>query len=198
MKLRYSQTSPFVRKVCMTAIECGVELEMVPTNAWAPDTDLVNDNPLSKVPALILDNGVSLYDSAVICEYIDSLHSGHKLFPQELHERFRQLTLQALADGIMDAAVAVRVETTSRPEDKRWNNWVQRQQAAISRGLDVLEKEVGHWGGVFLIGPITVIAALSYLEFRQICDWRKDRPHLAHWYQTTHNRRSVRETEPTE
>ncbi|MBC7908566.1 MAG: glutathione S-transferase N-terminal domain-containing protein [Rhodospirillaceae bacterium] len=198
MKLRYSPTSPFARKVLITAIECGVELELVTTNAWAPGTDLVQDNPLSKVPALVLDNGECIYDSPVICEYLDSLHHGHKLIPQEGHERFRQLTLQALADGIMDAAVQIRIETTMRPEDKRWNGWIERQQAAITRGLDELEKEVGHWGGVFLMGPITVVAALSYLEFRQVCDWRNQRPHLAHWFQTIHNRRSVRETEPKE
>ncbi len=198
MKLRSSATSPFVRKVRMTAIECGVELELVPTNAWAADTDLVGDNPLSKVPALVLDNGETLFDSPVICEYLDSLHAGHKLFPHESHERFRQLRVQALADGIMDAAVQIRVENTLRPEDKRWSGWIDRQQAAITRALDALEKDVGHWGGVFLIGGITVVAALAYLDLRQVCDWRAGRPHLAHWYTTTHNRRSVRETEPVE
>jgi glutathione S-transferase len=198
MKLRYSVASPFARKVRITAIECGVELEMVTTNAWAPDTDLVNDNPLSKIPALVLEDGQVLFDSPVICEYLDTLHTGHKLFPADSHERFRQLKLQALADGIMDAAVQIRIETAIRPEDKRWNGWIERQQNAISRALDYLEKEVGHWGGVFLIGPITVVAALSYLDFRKVCDWRNNRPHLAHWYQTTHNRRSVRDTEPVE
>lgn len=198
MKLRYSVPSPFARKVRMTAIECGVELELVPTNAWAADTDLMNDNPLCKIPALVLDNGETLFDSPVICEYLDTLHSGHKLFPHESHERFRQLRLQALADGILDAAVQIRIETATRPEDKRWNGWIERQMAAVSRALDALEKDVGHWGGVFLIGPITVAAALGYLDFRQIADWRQGRPHLAHWYTTIHNRRSVRETEPVE
>lgn len=198
MKLRYSLTSPFVRKVRMTAMECGVELALVATNAWAPETDLVQDNPLCKVPALVLDNGEVLYDSPVICEYLDTLHSGHKLFPQDSQERFRQLKLQALADGIMDAAVQIRIETAIRPEDKRWTGWIERQQAAITRALDALEKDVGHWDGVFLIGPITVVAALSYLEFRQVCDWRHQRPHLARWHQTIHNRRSVYETEPNE
>ncbi|MGE5518099.1 MAG: glutathione S-transferase N-terminal domain-containing protein [Bacteroidota bacterium] len=198
MKLRSSATSPFVRKVRMTAIECGVELELVPTNAWAPDTDLVGDNPLSKVPALVLDNGDTLFDSPVICEYLDTLHTGHKLFPHEPQERFRQLRVQALGDGILDAAVQIRVETAIRPEDKRWEGWIERQQGAITRSLDELEKTVSHWGGVFLIGGVTVMAALGYLDLRKVCDWRHGRPHLAHWYTTTHNRRSVRETEPVE
>jgi len=201
MKLRYSHTSPYARKAWMTAIECGVDdkLEMIKTNAWASEADFVAENPLSKIPALTLDNGTVLYDSPVICEYLDSLHSGHKLFPDHPVERWRQLTLQALADGILDAAVAIRIEQTIRPEDKRWDGWMDRQQAAIFRSLDVLEKEVGHWGGVFLIGPISVACALGYLDFRKaVADWRTGRPHLTHWFTTIHNRRSVRDTEPQE
>lgn len=198
MKLRYSVTSPFSRKVVMAAIECGLDSQIAlePTNAWAPDTDLVHHNPLSKVPALVLANGEALFDSPVICEYIDSLHTGHKLFPHEPTDRWRQLRLQALGDGIMDAAVQIRVESTTRPADKRWDGWIERQQAAIARSLDLLERDVGHWSGVFLIGPITLVAALGYLDFRETTDWRKGRPHLAHWYSTTQNRRSVRESIP--
>jgi glutathione S-transferase len=199
MKLRYSHTSPYARKVWMTLIECGLEdrVELVKTNAWAPDTDLVADNPLSKVPALVLADGSALYDSPVICEYLDSLHNGHKLFPAAGAERWRQLKLQALADGILDAAVAVRIEATLRPEDKRWDGWVDRQKAAITRALDHLEKEIGLWDGVYLIGPLAVVAALGYLDFRgAVGDWRPSRPQLAHWASTTANRRSVRETEP--
>lgn len=200
MKLRFSNTSPFVRKVRMVAIEAGLDgqIALQPTNAWAPESDLPKDNPLGKVPTLVLDNGDTLYDSAVICEYLDSLHNGHKLFPEAGPERWRQLKLHALADGILDAAVQIRIESAIRPEDKRWSSWIDRQHAAIVRALDELEREVGHWGGVFLIGPISVAAALGYLDFRKaVADWRENRPHLAHWYTTIHNRRSVRETEAT-
>lgn len=200
MKLRFSITSPFVRKVRILAIEAGLDdkITLQPTNAWAADTDLTQDNPLSKVPALVLDNGETLYDSPVICEYLDSLHNGHKLFPEAGPDRWHQLKLQALADGITDAAVQLRIETAMRPEDKRWSNWIERQGNAITRGLDALEREVGHFG-VFLIGPIAVVAALGYLDFRKpLGDWRVGRPHLAHWYSTVHNRRSVRDTEPKE
>ena len=201
MKLRYSHTSPYARKVWMTAIESGLEdrLEMVKTNAWASEADLLRETPLSKIPVLSLDNGETLFDSPVICEYLDSLHSGHRLFPEAGPERWRQLRLQALADGILDASVAMRVEATLRPEDKRWDGWMDRQRAVIWRGLDALEAEVGHWGGVFLIGPLTVVCALGYLDFRKaVEDWRTGRPHLAHWFSTIHNRRSVRDTEPRE
>lgn len=201
MKLRFSHTSPFARKAWITVIEAGLEdkVALEPTNAWASGEDLTQANPLSKIPVLELDQGNALFDSPVICEYLDTLHSGHKLFPDTGKERWRQLTLQALADGIMDASVAVRVEATMRPEDKRWADWTNRQQAAITRGLDRLEIEVGHWGGVFLIGAISVVSALGYLDFRKpVADWRQGHPHLAHWYGTIHNRRSVRETEPKE
>lgn len=200
MKLRFSITSPFVRKVRILAIEAGLEdeIELQPTNAWAADTDLPKDNPLSKVPSLVLDNGDTLYDSPVICEYLDSLHTGHKLFPEAGPDRWRQLKLQALADGITDAAVQIRIEGHMRPEDKRWPGWIERQTAAINRGLDEVEREVGHFG-VFLIGPIAVVSTLGYLDFRKpVADWRVGRPHLAHWYSTVHNRRSVRDTEPKE
>ncbi|CAA7617607.1 glutathione S-transferase N-terminal domain-containing protein [Magnetospirillum sp. UT-4] len=201
MKLRFSITSPFVRKCRMVAIEAGIEdkLELAPANAWAADTDLHRDNPLCKVPALVFDDGSTLYDSPVICEYLDSLHSGHKLFPEAGPERWAQLKLQALADGITEAAVQLRIEGNMRPEGARWPTWVERQTNAVNRGLDELERTVGHWDGVFLIGPIAVVASLGYIEFRKIVpDWRQGRPHLARWHATVHNRRSVQETEPKE
>ena len=161
MKLRFSATSPYVRKCMIVALETGLaeRIEMVPTNAWAPDTDLPRDNPLSKVPALITTGGEALFDSPVICEYLDSLHDGHRLVPESGGARWTQMRLEALADGILDAALAKRVETTMRPEDKRWPYWIERQDSAIARGLDALEEECAGWGDDFLIGQITVVAA---------------------------------------
>jgi len=135
MKLRFSPTSPYVRKVRIVALEAGIDLELIPTAPWAPDTDLPKDNPLGKVPALLTDGGEAIYDSPVICEYLDSQHSGRKLIPAAGGERWRQLCLQALADGILDAAVSARIELAMRPEDKRWPQWVERQNAAVLRGL---------------------------------------------------------------
>ncbi|RAU23348.1 glutathione S-transferase [Paramagnetospirillum kuznetsovii] len=201
MKLRYSPTSPYVRKCVIVAKETGLEarLSLEPTNAWAPDTDLTKDNPLSKVPALITEGGEVLFDSPVICEYLDSLHDGHKLVPPSGGARWAQLKLQALADGILDAALAKRIETAMRPEDKRWTGWVERQGNAIARGLDVLEEDCAAWGADFMIGQITVVAALSYLDFRfPTEDWRSARPKLAAWAEAIAKRRSVAETEPKE
>lgn len=199
MKLRYSATSPFVRKVLIVAHETGLAsgLELENTNAWAPDTDLVKDNPLSKVPALVTDGGECLYDSPVICEYLDSLHGCPKLFPNSGGERWAQLRLQALADGILDAAVQVRIETAIRPEEFRWTGWIERQAAAINRGLDVLEQECANWGDTFLIGQITAIAALEYLDFRgAVGEWRGKRPALAAWAAKVVQRPSVAGTKP--
>ena len=201
MKLRYSPTSPYVRTVWIVALETGLaeRIELVTTNAWAPDTDLTADNPLSKVPALIADGGEALFDSPVICEYLDSLHDGQRLVPDSGGARWAQLRLQALADGILDAALAKRIETSMRPEDKRWPGWIERQGNAIRRGLDVLEEECAAWGSDFLIGQITVAAALGYLDFRFGAeDWRPGRPRLAAWFAAISGRVSVAKTVPKE
>jgi glutathione S-transferase len=199
MKLRTSPTSPYARKCAVVAMECGLSdrVEPVPTNAFAADTDLGKDNPLGKVPCLITDGGEALFDSPVICEYLDSLHDGVKLFPASGGTRWAQLRLQALGDGILDAAVAKRVETVMRPEDKRWPGWIERQDAAIRRALDLLEQECGGWGSDFLIGQITVACALGYLDLRfKDDDWRRTRPALAGWYATAEVRPSVAASAP--
>lgn len=200
MKLRYSTTSPFARKCLAVAFEAGLDkrIETVVTNAWAADTDLPRDNPLCKVPALVTDGGEVLYDSPVICEYLDSLHDGRRLFPASGGERWRQLRLQALGDGILDAAVQVRIETAMRPEAGRWPTWIERQQAAIARGCDALEQECAGWGDEFLIGQITVACALGYIDLRKIADWRAGRPTLTAWFDKVSARPSMALTAPKE
>ncbi len=200
MQLRMSYTSPYARKCRMVAIETGLDdrIEMVATQPWAADTDLPRDNPLCKVPALLTRDAGTLYDSPVICAYLDSLHGGTPLIPAEGPERWRHLRLEALADGIIDAAVAIRVETAMRPEDKRWPHWAERQHKAVARGLDALESEAGDWGDTFLMGQIAALAALGYVDFRGILDWRADRPALAAWHQKAAERPSAIATEPKE
>lgn len=200
MKLRYSTTSPFARKAWLIVLERGLaeKVEIVTTNPWVADTDLPADNPLCKVPALVLgDDGSSLYDSPVICEYLDSLHGAEPFLPPTGPERWEQLKLQALADGLMDAAVAIRVETAMRPEDKRWPHWVERQDAALARGLDALDTQAEAWGDAFRIGQVAVVALLGYLDFRGIGgDWRAGRPHLTEWFARASQRPAVAETTP--
>lgn len=195
MKLRYSTASPFARKAVIVAAERGIPLELIITNAFDPATDLIKDNPLSKIPALLLDDGGTLYDSPVIAEYLDSLN-GPVLFPVQGQTRWDQLKLQALADGIMDAAVQIRIETTLRPAQYLWPDWQTRQTAAITRALDHLEQQVDQWGDTFLIGQISLIAALDYMDFRATCDWRQDCPRLVAWVERQHRRPSVAESLP--
>jgi len=117
MKLRYGAASPYARKARVMIHECGLQerIELELTDVWAPDADITNDNPLGKVPALIGDGGEVLYDSPVICEFLDSQHDGLKLFPPSGGARWKALRRQALADGIMDAAILRRLES-NRPE----------------------------------------------------------------------------------
>lgn len=197
MKLRYSPTSPFVRKVEVTAHELGLagKIERVPTNAFDPNTDLGRTNPLGKVPALVTDDGTVLYDSPVICEYLDSL-AGGRLFPPGGPDRWTSLRRQALADGIMDAGVSARLES-QRPEGTRSDAWIERQRAAITRSLDALESEAVDFGDGLTIGHVAIGCALGYLDFRFAADqWRQGRPKLAAWYEAFAQRPSMVATVP--
>ncbi len=198
MKLRYSPTSPYVRKVNVTALEIGLDqrIERIPTNAFAPSTDIAQDNPLGKVPALITEGGETLFDSPVICEYLDTLHDGLKLFPPPGGARWRALRRQALGDGILDAGI-LRLLEGRRPENEQSASWIARQTAAVARGLDALEDEAEALDGPITIGHISIGCALGWLQFRfPDDDWRKNRPSLARWDETFSRRPSMRETVP--
>lgn len=199
MKLRYSPTSPYVRKVMITAIETGQEsvIEKVPTNPWDPETDLPNDNPLGKVPALVVDEGLTLFDSPVICEYLCT-RVGAGLIPDAGVNRWRVLRLQALGDGILDAAV-LRFLEGKRPEEIRKPDWIKRQKRVIGRGVDSLEAVVGEWGKELTLGQVTAGAALGYLDFRFPGDeWRTGRPALTDWYEAFARRPSMQQTVPAD
>lgn len=200
MRLRYSPTSPFVRKVTVTALELGLDARItrVPANGWDPTTDLVRDNPLSKVPTLVLDSGECLYDSPVICEYLDTL-AGGRLLPASGAPRWTALRRQALADGLLDAAVLVFVERGRRPEALRWPAWIGFQLDAVSRALDVLEGEADALAAAPTLGEIAIGCALGWIEFRKVAaDWRDGRPRLAHWYAGIAARPSFAATIPCE
>ncbi len=200
MKLRYAPTSPYVRKVLATAYETGLEsrIERVPTTVWAPDTDIGKDNPLGKVPALVTDEGEVLYDSPVICEYLDSLHKGPRLFPAAGAARWKALKVQALADGILDAAILRRLEG-QRPAAQQAQGLIARQAAAVKRGMDALEAEAGGWGDPPTIGQLAAGCACGYLDFRfGHEDWRPGRPRLAAWYKRFAERPAMQATAPKE
>lgn len=185
MKLFYSPTSPFVRKVILAAKIRGLEAQiaLVPSNPHVSPPDLLAVNPLSRIPALVTEDGVALFDSPVICEYLDSLGDAPPLFPASGGARWVALKQQALGDGIMDAGVLGRMESM-RPEEETRTGVIARQKASIARSLTLLEAtppEAGHP----TIGGVTVACALGYLDFRYAADdWRAGHPRLAHWLES--------------
>lgn len=196
MNLHYSPTSPFVRKVNVLAIELGIDeqMERIMTNPWEPDEVLLGNNPLSKVPTLIADDGMVLYDSPVICEFLDTEFGGNRLVPAAGEARWKALRLQALADGILDAAILRFLE---RKRELQSADWEATQKGAVERALNVMAAEVADWGDAFGIGQIGAAVALGYLDFRfGDEDWRAGHVGLAAWYAGIEQRASMRNTLP--
>jgi len=186
MKLYMSPASPFARKVRVIILELdlGRLVEEIAVNPAASD-ELRRTNPLGKIPALILDDGSTLIDSPVICEYLNEMGGG-KFFPgmtiwREVSGRWRALTLQALGDGVADAAVALIYEKR-RPEGENSQAFIDKQTAVIARSLDALER--ARFAEKITIGEIAVGCALGYLDFREVMPgWRDTRPNLSAWYE---------------
>ncbi len=183
MKLMSSMLSPYVRKVRMTAAIKGLEgrIEHQPADTNAGDPTLNKLNPLGKVPCLITDEGEAIFDSHVICEYLDSLSPTPVLFPKSGPERWRTLTLGGLADGMLDAALLIVYEARFRPENMRVQAWLDRQQSKIDRALAVLEAAPPTWKGHPDYGHMTLAAALGYLDFRLGGKWRAGNPKMVNW-----------------
>ncbi|MCH7710775.1 MAG: glutathione S-transferase N-terminal domain-containing protein [Proteobacteria bacterium] len=196
MKLWHSPTSPYVRKVMMAAIELGLaeRIECVP--ARTPESKIAEANPLDKIPTLETDDGQILYDSIVICEYLDSLTDKASLFPASGPERWKTLRMHTLADGLIDAAV-LRVHETRRPEEQRNAAWDERQKTKIVDGLARLEEEIAALDGPVDIVQITTACLLGFLDRRFADDdWRADHPALAAWQAKFTTRPSAAGTEP--
>ena len=197
MKLLYTPTSPYARKVLILAIESGIDsqIERVNMNPWPEDSSVPEYNPLGKVPALVRDSGPILFDSPVICEYLDGLSSSPRFFPQG-EDRWRALRMQAIADGMLDASVLWRLEAM-RPQDKQHAPWSDRQLTVIRQGLAALEHEADALNEPISIAHIAVGCALGYLDFRLGDeDWRTPHPRLASWFATWVERPSMKATEP--
>lgn len=200
MKLFYSPNSPYARKCLVAAHELGLRerIEILPANA-APtkrDPDLAASNPLSKVPTLIADDGTALYDSPVIAEYLDAL-GGHKLIPRDGPARWNVLVEQALADGILDAALLARYETALRPENLRWGDWTSGQLEKVTGGLDELDRRAARFGDRVDLGTIACGCALGYIDLRWgALEWRKTRRNAATWFDKFGARESMVKTRP--
>jgi len=184
MKLLSNPFSPYGRKVkiamAMKGVGDRIEVVTIDTNP-AENPDISRANPLAKIPALIIDGSTAIFDSHVICEYLDSLAPSPVLFPASGIERIRTLTLGSLADGILDAALLLVYEKRFRPEAIWHAPWMQRQQGKIDRSLDFLEKAPPAWGASPDYGHLTLACALGYLDFRHEGKWRSGHPKLVAW-----------------
>ena len=195
MKLFFSPTSPYVRKCMVVAHELGLtsRIDLLPSNAHpvTRDQTIIAKNPLGKVPTLITDDGQALYDSRVICEYLDDLGGG-ALFPKSGKARWEALTLQSLADGVLDAALLARYEDVARPEAIRWKEWRAGQLDKAETALAYLEGNLQGLAGQVDIGSLSIACALWYLDLRFTeLQWRERFPKVAQWYAAFSQRPSL-------
>ncbi len=187
MQLLYAPTSPYVRKVMASAHLLGLadRIEWLDSAAHPIDRDarIAAHNPMAKVPTLILADGRALYDSRVICEYLDSLVPAHGLFPREAPAKWQALTRQALGDGLLDAALLARYERSARPPDKQWDAWRDSQLVKVGACLDEIEEQADALATQRLtIGEVALACGLGYLDFRFAeLDWRARHPKAARW-----------------
>ncbi|MBL8589803.1 MAG: glutathione S-transferase N-terminal domain-containing protein [Methylobacteriaceae bacterium] len=181
MKLLCGLTSPFVRKVRIVAALSGLadRIELVPADPMNPDDQLRVRNPLGKVPALALDDGTTIYDSSVICQYLIGLSGNAALLPAEPAARARVLTLEALGDGLLDALILQRYEVIFREPAMRSQRWTDHQAGKTARALAALEAAPP--AGPPDLGQIAVACALGYLDFRFEGAWRAGHPRLVAW-----------------
>jgi glutathione S-transferase len=200
MKLYLSPSSPFVRKTRAAMLELGLEdkIEEVICIPWDANSHEAMQNPTGKVPALITDDGVILFDSPVICEYLDSLSDQATLFPPIGPARWDALRRQALSDALLDAMIARRIEG-NRPGDANSEYWVDRHWSAVQRCLDEMEQTVPATDKPIDIGDIAIAVALAQLLFRfGDQDWRPGRPNLTSWFEEIVQRPSLAKTHPVD
>ncbi len=184
MKLHHAHASPFARKVVACAIARGIEdrIELIPANPHVSPDALLKDNPLSKIPCLVLEDGTPVYDSPVICEYLDSVGDAPRTIPASGAARWKALTQAALADGILDATQPRRREI-ALPQDEGRKSYIALQQGKVARALDALEAEADGLGMLDTLGEIAIGCALGYLDFRYPNEpWRPGHPKLEAWY----------------
>jgi glutathione S-transferase len=180
MILRSSPASPFGRKVRMAAIILDLDgrITVAPTDTGSPTDTVRQQNPLGKIPALVLDDGLVLFDSRVVLEYLDHLAGGNRIIPAEPKARFAALRLQALADGIMDASILQVYEGRWRDPAKHEPKWVEHQAGKVARALAALEAAPPARDATPGVGQIAVACALAYQDFRFHGTWRETHPRL--------------------
>lgn len=183
MILRSSPASPFARKVRLAAAILGLEnaMRIEPADANDPTDSLRRQNPLGKLPTLVLEDGTALFDSRVIVEYLDDHAGGGRILPRASAARFAALRLQALCDGILDAGILQVYEGRFRPAEKHEPKWLSYQAEKVSRALAVLESDPPALDETPNVGQITLACVLGYLDFRFAGTWRDRHPRLVSW-----------------
>jgi glutathione S-transferase len=201
MKLLGSLASPYVRKVRIVMAEKKLDYSLVLDNVWAPETTVPQSNPLGKVPCLIMEDGAAMFDSRVIVEYIDTLTPVGKLIPAQSRERAVVKCWEALADGVVDAAILVRLEKTFRPPEQQSQLWSDRQMGKVHAGLKTMAADLGETpycaGNQFTLADVATGCALGWLSFRfPEISWRDDYPNLARLFDKVSERPSFKDTVP--
>ncbi len=202
MKLFFSPASPYARKVRAAAIELGLsdrlaleQTDVVPGRPNRPYAQA--HNPLRKIPALLIDDGTTIYDSTVICEYLDSLAGGGRIIPREPPHRWRVLTNHALAQGMCDAAILIRYEMVIRPEERRWPVWIDDQWDRIDSGLEWFTRNSAELADPINVAHLALGSLLGYIDFRMPeREWRKRFPIVRDWFERIGRRPSFQQTWP--
>lgn len=184
MILRSGPASPFARKVRIAASVLGLtsQIETRPADLEDPADSVRVQNPIGKIPVLVLEDGTAYYDSRVIVEYLDSVAGGGRIIPKEGPARFETLRLQAHCDGALDACILLVYEGRYRPQEKLVQAWVDRQNDKVTRAMKVLEAAPPKIGAVPDVGQITLACLLGYRDLRFGGTWRKDYPRLVEWH----------------
>jgi glutathione S-transferase len=203
MKLIGSTTSPYVRKVRVVLAEKKLDYTFELENVWGAETRIHLSNPLGKVPCLVMEDGKTMHDSRVIAEYLDTLTPVCKLLPPNGRDRADVKVWEALADGVLDAAVLVRLEKTLRPAEQQSQPWMERQMGKVQAGLQVMSENLGEqsfcMGNHYTLADVAVGCALGWLLFRfPEIGWRGDYPNLARLLDKLSERASFKDTVPFE
>jgi glutathione S-transferase len=201
MKLLGSLASPYVRKVRVVMAEKKLDYELVLDNVWAPETVVPQSNPLGKVPCLIMEDGAAMFDSRVIVEYLDTLTPVGKLIPAQSRERAAVKCWEALADGVLDAAILVRLEKTLRPVEQQSQIWIDRQMGKVHAGLKTMSQDLAEtpycMGNQLTLADVAIGCALGWLSFRfPEITWRDDYPNLARLFDKVSERPSFKDSVP--
>jgi glutathione S-transferase len=201
IRLLGSLTSPYVRKVRIVMAEKRIDYHLELEDVWAPDTRILDSNPLGKVPCLIMEDGGAVFDSRVIVEYLDGMTPVAKLIPPSGRERAEVRTWEALADGVVDALILTRLEQTQRPPEQQSQKWIDRQLQKVDTGVRAMSLGLGEksWcnGHTYSLADIAVGCALGYLDFRFAhIDWRGQYSNLARLNEKLAARPSFVDTQP--